>query len=45
MKIKIKLRSGKLIVANSYGFGAVGADGKFYHRSSYALVQVLEGKE
>ena len=41
MRIKIKLRNGQRIIAQSYGFGAVDCRGRFYHRSSYKLVEVL----
>ena len=41
MKIRIKLRNGQRIIASSYGFGAVDCRGRFYHRSSYKLVEVV----
>lgn len=41
MKIKIKLRNGQSIIANSYGFGAVDCYGKFHHKSHYRLLEVL----
>jgi len=42
MKIKIKLRNGKSITANSYGFGAVDCYGIFHHKKHYRLLEVLE---
>jgi len=41
MKIKIKLRNGQSIIANSYGYGAVDCYGKFHHKKHYRLLEVL----
>ena len=41
MRIKIKLRNGQRIIANSYGFGAVDFRGVFHHKKHFKLLEVL----
>lgn len=41
MKIKIKLRNGQSIIAQSYGFGAVDCRGVFHHKKHFKLLEVL----
>lgn len=42
MKIRIKLRNGQRIIANSYGFGEVDCRGVFRHKKHFKLLEVLE---
>ena len=41
MRIKIQLRNGQSIIANSYGFGAVDCRGVFHHKRDFKLLEVL----
>lgn len=41
MRIKIRLRNGQSIIANSYSFGAVDCRGVFHHKNHFKLLEVL----
>lgn len=41
MKLKIKLRTGEVVMAKIYDYGAVDCRGRFHHRQHYSVVEVL----
>ena len=42
MKIKARVkRTGRIIIVNSFGFGHVDATGKFYHRGTLKILEII----
>jgi len=41
MKLKIKLRNGEVVMASSYGYGAVDCRERFHHRQHYSVLEVF----
>jgi hypothetical protein len=42
MKIKAKVkRTGRIVIVNSWGFGHIDATGKFYHKGTLKILEII----
>ena len=43
MKIKAKVkRTGRIVIVNSFGFGHVDATGRFYHKGTLQILEIIK---
>jgi hypothetical protein len=43
MKIKAKVkRTGRIVIVNPYGFGHVDCTGRFYHKGTLQILEIIK---